>query len=208
MKVKVLNTSGDDTGKQVNLPKEIFGVEPNDHAIYLDVKQYLASQRQGTHSTTEKGAVRGSTRKIKKQKGTGTARAGSIKSGVFVGGGRMHGPRPRDYSFKLNKKLKQVARLSALSHKAKGKEITVIDTITLDSPKTKNYLDVLNNLKMADKKTLLLTPDYDNNVYLSSRNIPNAQVMNVNDVNTYSILHANNIILVEGSINKLKETLS
>ena len=152
--------------------------------------------------------MKGSTRKIKKQKGTGTARAGSIKSCVFVGVGRMHGPIPRDYSFKLNKKLKQVARLSALSHKAKGEEITVIDTIALDSPKTKNYLDVLNNLKMADKKTLLLTPDYDSNVYLSSRNIPNAQVMNVSDVNTYSILHANNIILVEGSINKLKETLS
>jgi large subunit ribosomal protein L4 len=208
MKLKVLNTSGDDTGKQVSLPKEIFGIEPNDHAIYLDVKQYLAGQRQGTHSSTEKGAVRGSTRKIKKQKGTGTARAGSIKSGVFVGGGRMHGPRPRDYSFKLNKKLKQLARLSALSHKAKDKGIMVIDSIAIESPKTKDYLNVLNNLKVADSKTLLLTPDYNKNVYLSSRNIPNAQVMNITDVNTYSILHASNIILVEGSINKLKETLS
>ena len=208
MKLKVLNTSGDDTGKQVSLPKEIFGIEPNDHAIYLDVKQYLAGQRQGTHSSTEKGAVRGSTRKIKKQKGTGTARAGSIKSGVFVGGGRMHGPNPRDYSFKLNKKLKQVARFSALSYKAKDKEIMVLDAIAIDSPKTKNYLDFLSNLKVSDKKTLLLVPDYNTNVYLSSRNIPNAEVMNVSDVNTYSILHANKLILVEGSIDKLKETLS
>lgn len=208
MKVKVLNISGAETGKEVTLPKEIFGVEPNDHAIYLDVKQFLAGQRQGTHSSTEKGDVRGSTRKIKKQKGTGTARAGSIKSGVFVGGGRMHGPRPRDYSFKLNKKLKQVARASALSHKAKGKEVMVIDAIEMDSPKTKNYKDVLANLKLSDAKTLLLVPEYNNNVYLSSRNIPNAEVMKASDVNTYSILNANNIILVEGSIDKLKETFN
>ncbi|PCJ63533.1 MAG: 50S ribosomal protein L4 [Bacteroidetes bacterium] len=208
MKVKVLNTSGAATGKEVTLPKDIFGVEPNDHAIYLDVKQYLANKRQGTHSSTEKGDIAGSTRKIKKQKGTGTARAGSIKSGVFVGGGRMHGPRPRDYSFKLNKKLKQVARVSALSYKAKEKEIFVLDEISIDSPKTKEYLEVLNNLKMNDKKTLLVVPDYNKNVYLSARNIPNAEVMKASDVNTYSILHANNIILVEGSIDKLIETLN
>ncbi|MGB0849990.1 MAG: 50S ribosomal protein L4 [Bacteroidia bacterium] len=208
MKVKVINTSGAATGKEVTLPKEIFGVEPNDHAIYLDVKQHLANKRSGTHSATEKGDVTASTRKIKKQKGTGTARAGSVKSGVFVGGGRMHGPKPRDYSFKLNKKLKQVARVSALSYKAKDKEITVLDDISMDSPKTKGYLEVLTNLKLNDSKTLLLVPDYNNNVYLSSRNIPNAEVMNVSDVNTYSILHANNIILVEGSIEKLKETLN
>ncbi len=208
MKVKVLNTSGAETGKEVTLPKEVFGAELNDHAIYLDVKQYLAAQRHGTHSSTEKGDVRGSTRKIKKQKGTGTARAGSIKSGVFVGGGRMHGPRPRDYSFKLNKKLKQVARVSALSYKAKDKEVMVIDSITIDSPKTKDYLDILTNLKVNDKKTLLLTTDSNSNVYLSARNIPNAMVMNANDVNTYNILHANNIILEAGAIDKLKETLS
>ncbi|MDB9881723.1 50S ribosomal protein L4 [Bacteroidia bacterium] len=208
MKVKVINTSGATTGKEVTLPKEIFGVEPNDHAIYLDVKQHLANKRSGTHSSTEKGDVKGSTRKIKKQKGTGTARAGSIKSGVFVGGGRMHGPRPRDYSFKLNKKLKQIARVSALSYKAKDKEVVVLDEISMDSPKTKNYLEVLSNLKMSDKKTLLLVPDYNNNVYLSSRNIPNAVVMKASDVNTYSILHANSIILVEGSIEQLKETLN
>ena len=208
MKVKVLNTSGVETGKEVTLPKEIFGVEPNDHAIYLDVKQHLANKRSGTHSSTEKGDVTGSTRKIKKQKGTGTARAGSIKSGVFVGGGRMHGPKPRDYSFKLNKKLKQVARVSALSYKASEKEVIVLDDITFDSPKTKSYLEVLNSLKLDGKKTLLLTPDHNSNVYLSSRNIPDAEVMNVSDVNTYNILNANNLILVGGSIDKLKETLN
>jgi large subunit ribosomal protein L4 len=208
MKVKVLNTSGTETGKEVTLPKEIFGAELNDHAIYLDVKQYLAAQRQGTHSSTEKGDVRGSTRKIKKQKGTGTARAGSIKSGVFVGGGRMHGPRPRDYSFKLNKKLKQVARVSAFSYKAKDKEVMVIDGISIDSPKTKEYLTILTNLKVSDKKTLLLTTDSNSNVYLSARNIPNAIVMNATDVNTYNILNANNIILEAGAIDKLKDTLS
>ena len=208
MKVKVLNTSGAETGKEVTLPKEIFGVEPNDHAIYLDVKQYLANQRQGTHSSTEKGDVTASTRKIKKQKGTGTARAGSVKSGVFVGGGRMHGPRPRDYSFKLNKKLKQVARASALSYKAKGKEVFVLDAIAMDSPKTKGYKDILSNLKMSDKKTLLLVPEDNTNVYLSSRNIPNTKVLKASEVNTYSILNANSIILVEGSIDKLKEILN
>ncbi len=205
MKLKIVNTSGAETGKEVTLPKEIFGVEPNDHAIYLDVKQHLANKRSGTHSSTEKGDVRGSTRKIKKQKGTGTARAGSIKSGVFVGGGRMHGPRPRDYSFKLNKKLKLVARASAFSYKAKENEIMVIDQISMDAVKTKGYLSVLTSLKMNDKKTLLLVPDYNKNVYLSSRNIPNAQVMKASDVNTYNILHANNIILEEGAIDKLKE---
>ncbi|MDG2455688.1 MAG: 50S ribosomal protein L4 [Bacteroidia bacterium] len=208
MKVKVLNIAGAETGKEVTLPKEVFGVEPNDHAIYLDVKQYLAGQRQGTHSSTEKGDVTASTRKIKKQKGTGTARAGSVKSGVMVGGGRMHGPRPRNYSFKLNKKLKQVARASALAYKAKDKEVMIVDAVNLESPKTKEFIAILNNLKVADKKTLWLTDDYNVNVHLSARNIPNASVMNVADANTYNILHANNVILVEGSIGKLKEILS
>ncbi len=208
MKVKVINTSGSETGKEVSLPKEIFGVEPNDHAIYLDVKQYLANQRQGTHASTEKGDVTASTRKIKKQKGTGTARAGSVKSGVFVGGGRMHGPQPRDYSSKLNKKLKQVARVSALTYKAKDKEIIVLDDISMDSPRTKSYLEVLSNLNLSDKKTLLLVPEDNKNVYLSARNIPNAEVMKASDANTYNILHANNVILVASSIDKLKETLN
>jgi large subunit ribosomal protein L4 len=208
MKVKVINTSGAETGKEVTLPQDIFGVEPNDHAIYLDVKQYLANQRQGTHSSTEKGDVKGSTRKIKKQKGTGTARAGSIKSGVFVGGGRMHGPRPRDYSFKLNKKLKLVARASALSYKAKDNEILVLDAIDMAAAKTKGYTEFLTNLKLNDKKTLLLLPEYNSNVYLSARNIPNAVVMRADDVNTYNILHANKIIMVEGSIDKLIATFN
>ncbi|HCD67201.1 MAG TPA: 50S ribosomal protein L4 [Bacteroidetes bacterium] len=208
MKVKVINTSGAETGKEVTLPQDIFGVEPNDHAIYLDVKQYLANQRQGTHSSTEKGDVKGSTRKIKKQKGTGTARAGSIKSGVFVGGGRMHGPRPRDYSFKLNKKLKLVARASALSYKAKDNEIMVLDAIEMAAVKTKGYTEFLTNLKLNDKKTLLLLPEYNSNVYLSARNIPNAVVMKADDVNTYNILHANKIIMVEGSIEKLIATFN
>lgn len=208
MKVKVINTSGAETGKEVTLPQDIFGVEPNDHAIYLDVKQYLANQRQGTHSSTEKGDVKGSTRKIKKQKGTGTARAGSIKSGVFVGGGRMHGPRPRDYSFKLNKKLKLVARASALSYKAKDNEIVVLDAIEMAAAKTKGYTEFLTNLKLNDKKTLLLLPEYNSNVYLSARNIPNAVVMKADDVNTYNILHANKIIMVEGSIDKLIATFN
>ena len=208
MKVKVINTSGAETGKEVTLPQDIFGVEPNDHAIYLDVIQYLANQRQGTHSSTEKGDVKGSTRKIKKQKGTGTARAGSIKSGVFVGGGRMHGPRPRDYSFKLNKKLKLVARASALSYKAKDNEIMVLDAIEMAAVKTKGYTEFLTNLKLNDKKTLLLLPEYNSNVYLSARNIPNAVVMKADDVNTYNILHANKIIMVEGSIEKLIATFN
>ncbi len=208
MKVKVLNIAGAETGKEVTLPAEVFGVEPNDHAIYLDVKQYLAGQRHGTHSSTEKGDVTASTRKIKKQKGTGTARAGSVKSGVFVGGGRMHGPRPRNYSFKLNKKLKQVARTSALSYKAKDNEVMVIDALSLTKPKTKDFIAILESLKVSDKKTLWLTEDHNANVHLSARNIPNARVMNVADANTYNILHANNVIFVEGSIDKLKEILS
>jgi len=208
MKIKVLNTSGAETGKEVTLPKELFGAEPNDHAIYLDVKQYLAAQRQGTHSSTEKGAVTASTRKIKKQKGTGTARAGSVKSGVFVGGGRMHGPRPRDYSFKLNKKLKRVARVSALSYKAKEKEVMAVDAISMDTPKTKAFSEILGNLKVSDKKTLWVTSSHDKNVYLSSRNVPNVKVMNVNDINTYNILDAKNIVFVGDSIDKLKEILS
>ena len=208
MEVKVLDINGKETGRKVKLSDSVFAIEPNNHAVYLDVKQYLANQRQGTHSSTEKGDVKGSTRKIKKQKGTGTARAGSIKSGVFVGGGRMHGPRPRDYSFKLNKKLKLVARASALSYKAKDNEIMVLDAIEMAAVKTKGYTEFLTNLKLNDKKTLLLLPEYNSNVYLSARNIPNAVVMKADDVNTYNILHANKIIMVEGSIEKLIATFN
>lgn len=208
MKLKVLNTSGAETGKEVNLPKDIFGVEPNDHAIYLDVKQYQANQRQGTHKSKDKSEITGSTRKLKRQKGTGTARAGSIKSGVFRGGGRFHGPRPRDYSFKLNKKLKQLARKSALSYKATEKQVYVIDSISMDAPKTKNYADILANLKLNDSKTLMVLPNHDQNIYLSAKNIPNAEVLIATDLNTYQILNANSLILVEDSISKIKETLN
>jgi large subunit ribosomal protein L4 len=208
MKVKVVDTKGKATGKEVTLPKGVFGVEPNDHAIYLDVKQYLANQRQGTHSTKNKGEVTASTRKIKKQKGTGTARAGSLKSGVFVGGGRIHGPKPRDYSFKLNKKLKKVARRSALSYKAKDKEVMVVDSISMDQPKSKSYIEFLSNLKVDDRKTLLLVAENNTNVYLSARNVPNAQVIIATEATTYQILNAKSLIVEEGAINKLKETLN
>lgn len=208
MKVNVINTSGAETGNSVDLPKEIFGVEPSDHAMYLDVKQHLANKRQGTHKTKDKSEVSYSTRKIKKQKGTGTARAGSIKSGVMVGGGRFHGPRPRDYSFKLNRKLKQLARKSALTYKAKDKMILVLDSIAIDQPRTQDYLNVMQNLNLADKKTLLLLPELNNNVYLSSRNLPKAKVMLASDVNTYEILNAQNIIILQDAVKVIENTLS
>jgi large subunit ribosomal protein L4 len=207
MKVKVLDTSGAETGKEVNLPKEIFGLEPNDHAIYLDVKQYLANQRQGTHKTKDKSEIVGSTKKLKRQKGTGTARAGSIKSGIFKGGGRFHGPKPHDYGFKLNKKTKTLARKSALSHKANDKEIYILDSLSFEEPKTRNFTEVLNNLKLNSGRTLMVIPDHDNNVYLSARNLPRAEVSAASDINTYQILKAKSLILVEGAIDKIKETL-
>ncbi len=208
MKVKVLNTSGAETGKEVNLPKDVFGIEPNDHAIYLDVKQFRANQRQGTHKSKDKSEITASTRKIKRQKGTGTARAGSVKSGVMRGGGRFHGPRPRDYSFKLNKKLKQLARKSALSYKAKDKQVVVLDAISMESVKTKDFAAVLANLKLNDQRTLMVLPSHDSNVYMSSRNLPNAEVMIASDINTYEILKAKSLILVEGAISQIKETLN
>lgn len=208
MKVNVVNTSGAETGNSVTLPKAIFGVEPNDHAIYLDVKQHLANRRQGTHKAKEKSEMAYSTRKIKRQKGTGTARAGSIKSGVMVGGGRIHGPRPRNYSFKLNRKLKQVARRSALTYKAQGKEIMVLDAISMEQPNTQGYLSVMQNLNLADKKTLLVVAETNKNVYLSSRNLPKAKVMVASDINTYEILNAQNIIIVEDAVKVIENTLS
>lgn len=208
MKVNIVNTSGAETGKSITLPKAVFGIEPNDHAMYLDVKQHLANKRQGTHKTKDKSEVSYSTRKIKKQKGTGTARAGSIKSGVMVGGGRFHGPRPRDYSFKLNKKLKQLARKSAFTYKAKDKEILVIDSIAMEQARTQDYLNVMVNLNLADKKTLLVLPELNKNVYLSSRNLPKAKVMIASDVNTYEILNAQNVIIVEDAVKVIENTLS
>jgi large subunit ribosomal protein L4 len=208
MEVKVLTISGTETGKTVQLPSEIFGITPNDHAMYLDVKQYLANQRQGTHKSKVKAEVNYSTRKIKKQKGTGGARAGSIKSGVFVGGGRIHGPQPRDYSFKLNKKLKRLAKLSALSYKATNNNIVVLDSVNFDKPSTKTFTEVLSNLKLNNQRVLFVTPDLNSNLHLSSRNIPKAETMRASDINTYQILKAKTLVLLNDSIEVLKQSIN
>jgi large subunit ribosomal protein L4 len=204
MELAILNTAGKETGKKVSLNDEIFGVEPNDQAIYLDVKQYLAHNRQGTHKAKERSEIRGSTRKIKRQKGTGTARAGSIKSPLFRGGGRAFGPKPRTYSIKLNKKVKQLARISALSYKAKDNAILVIEDFTFESPKTKEYSNILNSLKLNDKKSLVVVDEPNNNIYLSSRNLEHAQVINTSDLNTYDIMNCSNIVFSESSLSKLQ----
>ncbi|MEL6925648.1 MAG: 50S ribosomal protein L4 [Bacteroidota bacterium] len=208
MKLEVFNTEGNSTGREVTLPQEVFGVEPNEHAVYLAVKQYNAAQRQGTHKAKERGEIKGSTRKIKRQKGTGTARAGSIKSPVFRGGGRMFGPRPRNYEIKLNKKVKSLARKSALSSKLSSGNIMVVEDFTFEAPKTRDFLNVLQCLKVDGQKTLLVTPDYDQTVYLSSRNLAKARVSAAKDINTYDILNANTIILSENAIEKIKETFA
>jgi large subunit ribosomal protein L4 len=205
MEVAVLKQSGEDTGRKIALNASVFGIEPNDHAIYLDVKQYLANQRQGTHKSKERNEVAGSTRKIKKQKGTGGARAGAITSPVFRGGGRIFGPRPRNYSFKLNKKVKQLARLSALSYKVQEQSISVLENISFDAPKTKDYLKLLSGLSLGNKKTLLVLSDNDQNVVLSSRNVKNAQVTTAANLNTYEIINADTLIFSEGAVQKLQE---
>jgi LSU ribosomal protein L4P len=192
----------------VQLPESVFGLEPNDHAIYLDVKQYLANQRQGTHKSKQRNEIAGSTRKLHKQKGTGGARAGSIKSPLFNGGGRVFGPQPRDYSFKLNKKLKQVARKSALSYKAKDNNIVVLDEVKFDAIKTKNYVALINALNVADEKTLLVLPAYDEIVYKSSRNLKKAKVIVASDLNTYDVLNATKLLLTTDSVKSLEEALA
>jgi large subunit ribosomal protein L4 len=207
MDIVVKNISGKDTKKNVSLDKSIYEVEPNDHAIYLDVKQYLANQRQGTHKAKERGEVKGSTRKIKKQKGTGTARAGDIKNPLFKGGGRVFGPRPRDYGFKLNIKQKRVARKSALSYKAKEGAITVVEEFSFDAPGTKKYIDLLSNFNAGDKKSLLVLSDSNKNVYLSSRNLKKAKVVTASQINTYDLMNASSVILVEGSIEIIENIL-
>ena len=206
MQVEVLNISGKATAKKIDLNDSIFAAEPNDHCIYLDVKSFLANQRQGTHKSKERAEIARTTKKLKRQKGTGGARAGSMKSPLFVGGGRVFGPRPRDYSFKLNKKVKSLARVSALSYKAKDNAITVLEDFNFEAPKTKNYVDLMKNLNMADKKTLLVLGDTNKNVYLSSRNIQGAKVVKASDLNTYDILNAENLILAESSV-KVIETI-
>jgi large subunit ribosomal protein L4 len=207
MDIVVKNISGKDTKKKVSLDKAIYEIEPNDHAIYLDVKQYLANQRQGTHKAKERGEVKGSTRKIKKQKGTGTARAGDIKNPLFKGGGRVFGPRPRDYGFKLNIKQKRVARKSALSYKAKEGAITVVEEFSFDTPQTKKYTEFLTNLNSVDKKSLLVLSDTNKNVYLSSRNLKGTKVVTASQINTYDLMNASSVILVEGSIEIIENIL-
>jgi len=208
MKVAVLDINGKDTGRKVELSAEVFGIEPNDHAIYLDVKQYLANQRQGTHKAKERAEITGSTRKIKKQKGTGTARAGSIKSGVFRGGGRMFGPRPRSYSFKLNKNLKRLARKSALSIQAKDNNLVVIEDFSFDTPNTKGFVNVLKALDLDSKKSLFVLGESNNNVYLSSRNLKSSKVVKDSGLSTYSILNANKVVISESSLEGIKNNLS
>jgi large subunit ribosomal protein L4 len=206
MKLDVLNINGDKTGRSINLPEDIFGVAPNEHVVYLAVKHYMANQRQGTHKTKERGEIKGSTRKIKRQKGTGTARAGSIKNPIFRGGGRTFGPRPRDYDLRLNKKVKKLARLCALSSKANDKNIMVLEDFTFDQPKTKEFARVINSLELSDRKSLFVISDYDKNLHLSSRNLPGTKIMHARDLNTYDILHANKLVLSESSVELIKET--
>lgn len=205
MKLDVLNIKGESTGRSVELPSEIFGVEPNEHAVYLAVKQYNAAQRQGTHKAKERGEIKGSTKKIKKQKGTGTARAGSMKNPLFRGGGRVFGPRPRNYDIKLNKKVKDVARSSAFSYKAAQGQIKIVEDFSFDVAKTKEYDAVLNSLGCSGNKSLLLLGSENKNVYLSSRNLPKANVTVVNNTNTYEVLNANTILISESAIDVMKE---
>lgn len=208
MEVAVLNTSGSETGRKVVLNDDIYGIVPNDHAIYLDVKQFLANQRQGTHSSKERSMVSGSTKKLHRQKGTGGSRKGSIKTGTFVGGARIHGPQPRDYSFKLNKKLKQLARKSALAYKAKENSITVLEKFNMEAPKTKGYMNILNGLKLNGTKTLLVLAEYDENIYKSGRNLPKTNIMAARDLSTYDILNADKLILVENSVEVIDNILN
>jgi large subunit ribosomal protein L4 len=206
MELKVFKFDGSETSKSISLCNEMFAIEPNDHAIWLDVKQLLANRRQGTHCSKEKSTLSGSTRKLKKQKGTGGARAGSIKNPLFRGGARVFGPQPRLYGFKLNKKVKQLARFSALSHKAKNQDLIVVEDFTFDQPKTKNYMEFLSNFNLVDKKTLLIVSESNKNVYLSSRNLKGCNVASVYDINTYDVMNASKVIFFESSLEKMQNT--
>ena len=208
MEINVVNISGKETGAKVQLPESVFGVTPSDHAIYLDVKQYLANQRQGTHKSKQRNEIAGSTRKLYKQKGTGGARAGSIKSPLFNGGGRVFGPQPRDYSFKLNKKLKSLARKSALSYKAQDNNILVLEDFSFDTVKTKNYVNLVNALSLTGQKTLLVLPVQDNNIYLSSRNIQKVKVITADQLNTYDVLNCGKLLLTANTVKSLEEAFA
>ncbi len=205
MELSVLNIKGEDTGRKVSLNEAIFGIEPNDHAIYLDVKQFLANRRQGTHKAKARSEISGSTRKLGRQKGGGGARPGDIKSPLRVGGGRVFGPVPRDYSFKLNKKVKQLARKSALSYKAKNGAITVVENFEFEAPKTKKMLELAKNLQVADKKPLIVLSSANKNVYLSARNLPSINVITTSELNTYNVLNAKTLVLTEGSVTVLEQ---
>lgn len=205
MEIAVLNIAGKETGKKIKLKDSIFGIEPNDHAIYLDVKQNQANKRQGTHKSKERGEIAGSTRKLKRQKGTGGARAGSVKSPVFRGGGRIFGPRPRDYSFKLNKKVKVLARYSALAYKAKSDSICVVEDFNFEAPKTKEYINLLNNLKLNDTKSIVVLNEPNKNIYLASRNIQESKVVTISELSTYDIMNASKVVFIESSINNLQK---
>jgi large subunit ribosomal protein L4 len=206
MELAVINQAGQDTGRKVVLPESIFNIDSNDHAIYLDVKQYLANQRQGTHKTKDKSEISLSTRKIKRQKGTGGARAGSLKSGVFVGGGRMFGPKPHLYGFKLNKKVKQLARISALTHKAKSNNIIIVEDFSMEAPKTKEFVQINKNLKIDNKKSLFVITEQNKTIYLSSRNLQGKKVVTISDLNTYDIINASVLVFSESSINALQNS--
>ncbi len=208
MELSVFNIQGQDTGKKVTLSDGVFGIEPNEHVMWLDVKQYLANQRQGTHKSKERWEVARSTRKLMRQKGTGGARHGSFKANIFKGGARVFGPKPRDYSFKLNKKVKSLARKSALASKAKEGVVTVVENFTFEGPKTKQYISVLNALQIAETKTLLVLPTADNNVFLSARNLPKANVLPADQLTTYALLNADRVIIAEGAVEKIEALLN
>ena len=207
MDVAVVKHTGEKTGRQVSLSPEVFGIEPNDHAIWLDVKSHLANKRQGTHKSKQRNEISGSSKKIKKQKGTGGARAGNIKNPQFKGGGRIFGPVPRDYSFKLNKKVKDLARKSALAYKAKDNSIAVVEDFSFDKAKTKQYLGMLKSLSLSDKKTLLVLPEVNKNVVLSGRNVQNTKIITASQINTYDVVHADRLILLESSVGKIDNLL-
>ena len=207
MEIAVLKNSGEDTGRKVSLSDDIFAIEPNDHAIYLDAKQYLANQRRGTHKSKERAEISGSTRKIKKQKGTGTARAGSIKSPIFRGGGRVFGPKPRNYGFKLNKKLKALARKSALAYKAKDKNLMILEDFSFETPKTKDFANVLSSLSISDKKTLFVVSKEEKNVVISARNLQNTKVITADTLSTYDVLNADSLLISESSVEKIENLL-
>ncbi len=208
MKIDVLGINGKSTGRQVDLPDNIFGIEPNNHAIYLDVKTISAHKRQGTHKTKERNEITGSTRKVKKQKGTGTARMGSLKSPLLRSGGRAFGPKPRNYNLKMNKKVKRLARMSALSSKAAGGCIKVVEDFTFDKPRTKEFINVMSSLDVQGQKALFVLPDYDNVLLMSSRNVQKASVVNAKDINTYNIMNAQVLVLSEGAVDKIKESFA